>query len=98
MTSRCSYLLLGVLLAVGSVSASHAQTVGQQTYGAPNWGQSGTSSWGTQSGTIGQQGWQYNAVPQANQPAGTSAYPNASGRPFGSRTQTDNPLTARGRR
>src|SRR5687768_13559517 len=98
MTPSCSYFLVGALLAVGVASPSHAQAVGQNTYGAPSWGQAGSSAWGTQSGTIGQQGWQSSTAPQANQPAGNSAYPNATGRPFGSRSDSDTPLTTRGRR
>jgi hypothetical protein len=98
MTSVLSHVLFGGLLALGFASVSHAQGTAQNTYGAPNWGQHGASQWGTQSGTIGQGGWQYNGTPQANQPAGNSAYPNATSRPFGSQSDSYNPLTSRGRR
>jgi hypothetical protein len=99
MTFCRSKLLIGGLLTLGFSSAADAQGTMQNTYGAPNWGQVGSSSsWGTQSGNIGQGGWQYNRTPQANQPAGNSAYPNATARPFGSTPNPDNPLTSRGRR
>jgi hypothetical protein len=99
---------LGLVVAVTSAiiyaSSSEAQTSGQttsgsysNTYQAPNWGPAGSNTWGTQSGAIGQGGWQYNSTPQANQPAGNSAYPNATNRPFGS-PPASNPLTSRGRR
>jgi hypothetical protein len=90
-------LVVAVFSATLCASSSEAQTSGQttsgnysNTYTAPAWGQHGTSQWGTQSGTIG--------APQANQPAGNSGYPNATGRPFGSPSDTYNPLTSRGRR
>jgi hypothetical protein len=98
-------LVVGVASAIVWASSSEAQTPGQTTYGsysntytAPAWGQTGPGPWGTQSGNIGQGGWQYNGTPQANQPAGNTAYPNASSRPFGSPSGSYNPLTSRGRR
>ena len=96
-------LVIGGILAIVCASSGEAQTSGQTTYGnysntytAPAWGQTGSGAWGTQSGNIGQGGWQYNRAPQANQPAGNSTYPNATGRPFGSSSER-NPLTSRGR-
>jgi hypothetical protein len=90
---------------IGLASPCLAQTPAQSgsgnysnTYTAPNWGQVGSGSWGTQSGNIGQDGWQYHRTPQANQPAGNNAYPNATSRPFGSQSDSYNPLTSRGRR
>jgi hypothetical protein len=94
-------LVVVVTSAVVCASSAGAQTPGQNTsgsysntYPAPAWGQTSPGAWGTHSGNVGQGGWQYNRTPQANQPAGNSAYPNATSRPFG----RSNPLTTRGRR
>jgi hypothetical protein len=100
--SRNRQLAAGLAIVLTAVltgpSFGQTQSGGSSgTYGAPTWGQAGSSTWGTQSGNIGQGGWQYNRGPQANQPAGNSAYPNANGRPFGSTSERD-PLTSRGRR
>jgi hypothetical protein len=97
MTTRRCNLLMGGLLILSFSSAAHAQGTIQNTYTAPNWGQAGSNSWGTQSGNIGQGGWQYDRMPQANQPSNNSAYPNATSRPFGSTSGNRNPLTIRGR-
>lgn len=97
-------LVIAGILAIVCASSGEAQTVGQSTngnysntYTAPGWGQTGSNTWGTQSGNIGQAGWQYNHAPQANQPAGNGTYPNVTNRPFGSSSERD-PLTTRGRR
>ena len=79
----------GLAIALAAVSLTvlpnpcQAQSPGPTTYGsysssytAPSWGQASPGAWGTYSGNLGQNGWQYNRVPQANEPT-SGVYPNA---------------------
>ena len=40
-------------------------------YTRPTWGQYGSTTWGTDSGSVGQNGWNYNSQLHPNEPMGS---------------------------
>jgi hypothetical protein len=48
----------------------------------PAWGQLGTTTWGTYSGVIGQNGWNYDQTMRPNEPVGSVLNPNQIGSSF----------------
>jgi hypothetical protein len=82
-----SIITLALCLGLGA-SASAQMTSGQTTgtfsgqYQAPSWGNAGTTTWGSYSGSVGQGGWTYNRTMRPQEPAGSVLLPNQSGSSF----------------
>jgi len=79
---------LGITILLWLCAAAFAQGPAQtgtmsSPYARPSWGQYGGTAWGTYSGGIGQNGWNYNSQMKPTEPLGSVLVdPNAASSNF----------------